>query len=98
MPDKSNLTAESSQAPQRGHHHLVAVGVGKHAALDPKPKRERKPRDATLIKRTEKAAGRPVAGMTYHPDGSRTVQIGDKAEQQPDITPLEAWRRKRHAG
>jgi hypothetical protein len=48
-------------------------------ALGVEAKRERKPRVKTLIERTQKAAGRLACGVTYHPDGSRTVEI-DKAE------------------
>jgi hypothetical protein len=42
------------------------------AKLERKP-RTRKPRTKTLIERTEKAAGRPAEGVTYHADGSRTI-------------------------
>ncbi|MGH6865739.1 MAG: hypothetical protein ACREDO_06135 [Methyloceanibacter sp.] len=84
MRNQDNYPHQIPQPPQHGHDSLVAVSVGEHATLDPKPKRERKPRDATLIKRTEKAAGRPAGGMTYHPDGSRTVQIGEIAPEPID--------------
>ena len=36
-----------------------------------------KPRDETLVKRAEKATGKPATGITYRPDGTRTVAVGD---------------------
>ena len=36
-----------------------------------------KPRDETLVKRAEKATAKTATGITYHPDGSRTVAVGD---------------------
>ena len=80
-----------------GHHELRAIGIGERASLDPpKSKRERKPRDKTLVKRTEKATGRRVSGITYLPDGSRKLEVG-KPEREPegDLN-LAGWR-NRHA-
>jgi hypothetical protein len=52
----------------------------------------------TLVKRTEAATGRKACGVTYSPDGSRTVQVGEigEAEATPpaELSPLELWRLK----
>ena len=43
---------------------------------------KRKPSDATLRKRAEVAVGRSASGITYHPDGSRTVEFRESADRE----------------
>lgn len=52
--------------------HLTARPLSVGPKPQPKP---RKPRDATLVKRVEKATERQAIGITYHADGSRTVAV-----------------------
>lgn len=56
--------------------------AAKIRAAEAKP--PRKPRVTTLVKRTEAATGRPAYGVTYHPDGSLTVEVGEKAKTESD--------------
>lgn len=58
----------------------LAWAFGRIATLE-KPKWPRKPRLKTLITRVEAASGRQAAGVTFAPDGSRTIKIGADGEQ-----------------
>ena len=79
--------APNTRQQDRQVHHLVANDLvhgqaAREAAVKAAVKAERarkpsKPRDETLVKRAEKATGKPATGITYRPDGTRTVAVGD---------------------
>lgn len=84
-----NKTYVPHSQPTRGHHCLKALDLVTAAPEIDTPflginllrslfarRRKRRPSDKTLVKRAEVATGRLAARVTYHPDGSRTVEVG----------------------
>ena len=54
-------------------------------------KRERKPRLKTQIKQVEAATGRPAAGVTFAPDGSRTIAVGSGEGEDANGADANPW-------
>jgi len=61
----------------------------------PRP-RPNKPRLETALKQARKA-GHHVRGATIGPDGKIELRFGDSDENTATVTPLEAWKAKKHA-
>jgi hypothetical protein len=72
----------------------AAIEVSSDVQL--RPRRQRKPRPATVIKQIEKDTGKSVTGVTVAADGSITLTFGSggKAELTTADDELERWRRK----
>ena len=63
------------------------------------PKRGRGPNKLTLAAALKQAAsaGLKPSAATIGPDGKIELRFGDSAESTATVTPLEAWKAKKHA-